>query len=135
MPCCKDKAKVERASAEPTIIDFLFASGFTPLTPPPPARQETMVWFKNPVLVGTNILQGQYIIQHDNDRMARGEPCTHIYAFNDRTKPVVAFHCTHLERTESKTPIAVLIRRGDLEELKEFQFSGETASHGVPSVR
>lgn len=130
MPCCKDHAPAPaQDKAEPTIIDYLLAAGFAPAAP---VRQETMVWFKRPVLVGRSILQGQYVIQHDNDRMARGEPCTHIYAFNDRTKPVVAFHCTHLERAEAKTPIAVLERRGDWQVLTEFQFSGETASHGVP---
>jgi len=131
MPCCKDQAPAQ-AKAEPTAIDYLIAAGFTPVTAP--ARQETMVWFKRPVLVGRSILQGQYIIQHDNDRMARGEPCTHIYAFNDRTKPVVAFHCTHLERAVAKTPVAVLETKGDWQVLTEFQFSGETASHGVPAT-
>ena len=71
MPCCQAPAKAEQAKAEPTIIDYLLAAGFTPVAP---VRQETMVWFKRPVLVGKSILQGQYIIQHDNERMARGEP-------------------------------------------------------------
>ena len=105
------------------------------LNPAPPVRQATEVWFKRPVMVGKSILQGHYVIEHDNDRMARGEPCTHIYAFDDRVKPVVTFHCTHLERNRATQNIAVLETRGNMEHLTEFQFAGETASHGVPNVR
>jgi len=105
------------------------------LNPAPPVRQATDVWFKRPVMINRSILQGHYVIEHDNDRMARGEPCTHIYAFDDREKPVVKFHCTHIERNRVKQNIAVLETRGDMEYMTEFQFAGETASHGVPSVR
>ena len=131
MPCCKDAPKVEQANAEPTIIDMLFAAGFAPVAP---VRQEVTVWFQRPVLVGKSILQGQYIIQHDNDRMARGEPCTHIYPYNDRTKPVVTFPCTHLEREKAATSV-VVIQPGLMQKLQEFQFAGETAAHGVPNIR
>jgi len=47
------------------------------------------------------------VIEHDNDRMARGEPCTHIYAYNDRTTPVATFHCTHLERDRADEGVVV----------------------------
>lgn len=101
-----------------------------------PARQATMVWFHQPVMVGRQILQGQYVIEHDNDRMARGEPCTHIYAFNDRTTPVVAFHCIHLERETSKTGAVVLVGNGvGMQRLVDFQFAGESAAHGLAPVR
>jgi hypothetical protein len=83
-------------------------------------------------MVGRHILQGRYVIEHDNDRMARGEPCTHIYAFNDRTKPVVTFHCTHLQRGMASQSTASLATVGTMEVLTEFQFSGDTAAHGVP---
>jgi len=132
MPCCKEAPKVEQAKVEPSAIDFALAAGFVPVAP---VRQEITVWFMRPVLVGKSILQGQYVIEHDNERMARGEPCTHIYAYNDRTKPVVAFHCTHLERTKAKTSTVVVQTGVDLQKLQEFQFAGETAAHGVPNIR
>ena len=134
MPCCKDAPKVEQANAEPTIIDMLFAAGFAPVGP---VRQEVTVWFMRPVLVGQSILQGQYIIQHDNERMARGEPCTHIYAYDDRTKPVVKFNCTHLERDRAGQNQVVLFSApaGLLTQFAEFQFAGETAAHGYPKSR
>jgi hypothetical protein len=89
------------------------------------------------VLVGKAILQGRYVIEHDNDRMARGEPCTHIYAYADRATPVATFHCTHLERDRADTNIVVVVPAlgGTMQQLTEFQFAGETAAHGYPTVR
>ncbi len=134
MPCCADKA----ATAEPSAIELLLQVGMDrQLDPAPPVRQVTEVWFHRPVRVGSHILQGRYVIEHDNDRMARGQPCTHIYAYNNQRVPVVVFHCTHLERGRTGANIAVLASIGDgnMQQLLEFQFAGETAAHGVPSER
>jgi hypothetical protein len=131
MPCCKDKS-----GAEPTIVEQ-FLSMDPQLTPAPPVRQLAEVWFHRPVLVGRSILQGRYVIEHDNDRMARGEPCTHIYPYNDQTTPVATFHCTHLERDRADQNMVVLVPvlDGSMQKLTEFQFAGETAAHGYPTVR
>lgn len=131
MPCCKDKN-----AAEPSIVER-FMSMDPQLSPAPPVRQLAEVWFHRPVLVGKSILQGRYVIEHDNDRMARGEPCTHIYAYNDQKTPIVTFHCTHLERDRAKQGVVVVTTTsdGNLQKLTEFQFAGETASHGYPTVR
>jgi hypothetical protein len=132
MPCCKD----HQAAPQPGPVAMVFEMD-PQLNPAPPVRQLAEVWFHRPVLVGRSILQGRYVIEHDNDRMARGEPCTHIYAYNDRTKPVAAFHCTHLERDRANDNIVVLTPGldGGMPRLTEFQFAGETASHGYPTVR
>jgi hypothetical protein len=126
MPCCQDKA------AEDLLLSQMTTD--PQLNPAPPVKQLTEIWFKQPTLVGKSILQGRYVIEHDTDRMARGEPCTHIYAYNDRTKPVVAFHCVHLERERATENIAVIVHTSDpsLRRLTEFQFAGETAAHGYP---
>ena len=136
MPCCADRA----AKSEPKDVDLLLLlppENDPQLFPAPPARQRTDVWFHRPVWVGGHILQGRYVIEHDNDRMARGEPCTHIYAYNNQQLPVVRFHCTHLERDRAGKNTAVLatVSDGSMQQLLEFQFAGETASHGVPSGR
>jgi hypothetical protein len=134
MPCCADHA----VKAEPKEVKLLIPLQDDPqLNPAPPVRQATQVWFQRPVRIGGSILQGRYVIEHDNDRMARGEPCTHIYAYEDRTKPVVTFHCTHLERDRNGTNTVVLVSTGDgtMQKMTEFQFAGEIAAHGVPSVR
>ena len=71
-------------------------------------------------------------------RMARGEPCTYIYAASDLRLPVVTFHCTHLERGRSGAPTVVLRSLGEsngMKELVAFQFAGEIGAHGVPVNR
>jgi hypothetical protein len=130
--CCAD----HRHATEPTLVEQ-FMERDPQWDPAPPVRQLAEVWFHRPVLVGRSILQGHYVIEHDNDRLARGEPCTHIYAFNDRTKPVVAFHCTHLERARANQNTVALATAPDglMKVLTEFQFAGETAAHGYPSVK
>jgi hypothetical protein len=127
MPCCADKDAVQ------VLLALAPLQSDPQLNPATPARQLTSIWFKQPVRFGNKILQGHYVIEHDNDRMARGEPCTHIYAFDDRTTPVVTFHCTHIERGRTTENIAVLATKGDYKVMTEFQFAGETAAHGVPT--
>jgi len=130
-PCCK-----KNQAEEPSAIDIV--STMDPqLNPAPPVRQTTEVWFHRPVLVGRAILQGRYVIEHDNDRMARGEPCTHVYAHNDRVTPVATFHCTHLERDRASQNTVVLAPTSDgsMQKLTEFQFGGESLAHGYPIVR
>jgi hypothetical protein len=127
-PCCKDHGKAkDTAMLVPMEMD-------PQLVPAPPVRQLADVWFHNPVLVGRSILQGRYVIEHDNDRMARGEPCTHIYRYEDQATPVAAFHCTHLERDRADQTLVVVVATADagMKKVVEFQFAGETAAHGVP---
>lgn len=119
----------------PDVADILpFAD--PQLDPVPPVRQSIEVWFMRPTWIGTSIVQGRYVIEHDNDRMARGEPCTHVYAFDDRETPVATFHCTHLERDRAGKATVVLVTMPDgFQKLTEFQFAGEVASHGYPTAR
>jgi hypothetical protein len=101
-------------------------------------RQTMTVWFPKPVKVGDRILLGTYVIEHDNVRMSRGQPCTHIYAASDPRLPVVAFRCRHLTRPTAHGPTVVVRPLGEangMTELLAFQFAGESAAHGVPTPR
>ena len=104
---------------------------------PETAVQTIVVTFRDPVRVGDRILLGRYFIEHDDNRMARGEPCTRIYEASDPRLPVVQFHCTHLTRPVPSADTVFLRRSGTypLQQLLDFQFAGELASHGVPDVR
>ena len=142
--CCEQNHQAHQAKAccadhhatEPTIVER-FMETDPQLNPAPPARQVVEVWFTRPTLIGRAIVQGRYVIEHDNDRMARGEPCTHVYAYGDQKNPVATFHCTHLERDRAGNNVVMLIDDGPsgMKRLTEFQFAGETASHGYPNVR
>lgn len=143
--CCDQKHQAQQMKAccaehqhamEPTIVER-FLENDPQLNPAPPVRQAAEVWFTRPTLIGRAIVQGRYVIEHDNDRMARGEPCTHVYTFENRTKPVATFHCKHLERgrADQNTVVLTMAPDGMMKVLSEFQFAGETASHGYPTVR
>ena len=106
--------------------------------PEPPVRKTMTVWFHRPVKIGDRILLGQYLIEHDDLRMARGWPCTYIYEASDQRLPVVAFRCTHLNRSrvhQSTVALRALGEANGMTEFTEFQFAGETAAHGVPKGR
>jgi hypothetical protein len=133
--CC-DSACCKNQKAEPSAVEMLLEMD-PQLNPAPPITQKAEVWFQRPVLVGRAILQGRYVIEHDNDRMARGEPCTHLYAYNDRVTPVAMFECTHLERDRVSQNVVALVTTsdGNMQRLTEFQFAGESFAHGYPSGR
>jgi hypothetical protein len=99
----------------------------------PEVRQNALVRFWNPVRVAGKILMGKYIIEHDTDRMARGEPCTHIYDFYSK-KLVASFHCTHLTRPRASGATVSIKPSAEVPAvMTEFQFTGESDAHGVPS--
>jgi hypothetical protein len=140
MPCCAEHAAHGATTTEPSAIDLLFAMDPKAILPvqmeAPPVRQATTVWFHRPVWVGNVVLMGKHVIEHDTDRQARGEPCTHIYAAGDLTTPVAAFHCTHLDRDSVEKNTVVLQSLPDgMQKFLEFQFAGEHGAHGFPTDR
>lgn len=134
MPCCQDDLDIGSA------IEILIAMDGQAIVLPSinvtPARQTAVVLFQRPVWVGNTVLMGKYVIEHDTERQARGEPCTHIYAVTDQKTPVAVFHCTHLEGERAETAL-VVVRSidGEQQRLVQFQFAGETAAHGYPTGR
>ena len=66
-----------------------------------PRQQSAIVGFERPTWVAGEMLIGTYVIVHDEDKMARGEPCTALYRVGLRNRPreeVVSFHCIPHER-------------------------------------
>jgi hypothetical protein len=130
MPCCKDGGVVDA-------IEVLLAmDGQARPDVGAPVRQTAVVFFHRPVWVGDAVLMGKYVIEHDMDRQARGEPCTHIYAFKDQKTPVAAFHCIHLDgERAAKDTVVLRSIDGAQQRFVQFQFAGETAAHGFPTER
>jgi hypothetical protein len=77
-------------------------------------------------------LKGEYLIVHDEGRMAKGEDCTYLY---DRSgKLVVSFHCTPVQRPKADRfrVVASRLTADGIAEIKEMQFPGSTEAHLVP---
>lgn len=138
MPCCQTHAAPtpDTGCCTAAADDPKVALAGLGLANPLPVKTMSVV-FREPVRVGDNLLMGWYVIEHDDDRMARGEPCTYIYELDTMRDPVATFHCTHLEHPAPDTATVVLGRTAhpSVKTLLEFQFSGEAAAHGVPGVR
>jgi hypothetical protein len=98
-------------------------------------KRRAVAEFPNPVTVQGVVLKGKYLFVHDDAAMNRGEACTYIYkgAAEMSDKLVASFHCIHIERARANNFIwrSREIAPG-IVELVDFQFSGETAAHGVP---
>ena len=102
-----------------------------------PTMESAVVEFADTVKLGDILLRGEYLIVHDEERMARGEPCTYIYRGKkiDRAKLVTAFHCIHVQRERVaafKATISHPATPYGIAELKEIQFAGSTDGHAVP---
>lgn len=128
MACCNHGGAMALPADDPDV-----AMAGLGLVNPQPVKYIDAV-FRGPVRVAGAVLMGRYVIEHDDERMARGEPCTYIYDAEDLRAPVVTFHCEHLERpaAEKATLVFGPAINPAMKTLTEFQFGGETASHGVP---
>ena len=114
------------------ILGALAASTLSAL----PARRAAVVTFQRPTLVAGTFVQGTVVIEHDDDKMAKGEPCTTIYHYKSRNefgKPIVSFMCMPQERPLATKFEATLYRSPSWpDRLLEYQLAGEREGHGVP---
>lgn len=103
-----------------------------------PHKESAVVEFTEPLRVLNVVLKGQYLIVHDDEKMAAGEACTYIYETKrgGADKLVASFHCTPLMRQKAATFTfrTALSPYANGQELREFQFAGSTESHVVPIV-
>lgn len=99
----------------------------------PRNNEAATVEFAEPVALRGVFLHGKYRVEHDEDRMAKGEDCTYIY--NSKGKLVVSFHCTPVQRPKADRFTIVAWRElspTSTPRIKEIQFSGSTEAHQVP---
>jgi hypothetical protein len=102
-----------------------------------PHRESAVVEFTQTVKLQDVLLRGQYLIVHDEERMANGEACTYIY-HGSRVNPaklVASFHCIPVERPRADGFKVILARHTtpyEVQEVKEYQFAGSTEGHQVP---
>jgi hypothetical protein len=99
--------------------------------------QKAVLQFNEPIKLLDVILRGEYIIVHDDERMAKGEPCTYVYTRENgqQGRLVVSFHCTPAER-EAVDHFTVVVGAPDkvtnIPELLEYRFANSREGHLVP---
>lgn len=101
-----------------------------------PAVKWAVVNLTDTTSIAGAFVSGPVMFEHDDARMARGEPCTRVLRFEPGTGPteeIVAFHCkprwgkapTRFTAATDRKPDGVRI-------LTEYQFAGDEEAHGVP---
>jgi hypothetical protein len=104
-----------------------------------PRRESAIVEFTETVKFHDVLLRGEYVIVHDEERMARGEPCTYIYKSKNGQEGelVTSFHCVHVDRAMAKQFTVKLYTSRTpygTREVQEFQFANSAAGHRVPTA-
>jgi len=97
------------------------------------------VRFLRPTLVAGAAVMGAVVFEHDDEKMARGEPCTAVYYYDARKnahgEKIVDFMCVPHERPLATQFEATVTRGGTYagpDRLTEYQLPGEREGHGVP---
>lgn len=104
-----------------------------------PGTKWAIVQLTQPVLIGDSFVMGPVLFEHDDARMARGEPCTVVYRFEKgkgATRPIASFHCKPRWDTTAPDRFSMVTGRTALGDcvLREYQFAGDTEAHGVPTA-
>ena len=122
-----------------SVVLLLFGTGaVTTSAGSAPRRQSAVIYLNEPTLVGSTIVQGPVLFVHDEERMARGEPCTTIRLFepgNGPTESLASFHCIPTRRPTARA-FTISTRPNTADGfgcvLTEYQFAGDSEGHGVP---
>ena len=95
-------------------------------------NERATIEFTQTVKLLNVLLKGEYLIVHDEGRMAKGEDCTYVY--DKSGKLVVSFHCIPVERkkTDRFRVVTSRLDMSGLSEIREIQFPGSTEAHQVP---
>jgi hypothetical protein len=119
----------------PILVGFTFAQRNTDSA----TKQDAIVDFTDKTKLGGEILLGKYYFEHDDSRMARGEPCMYVYSYEGgkQGKLIVTFHCTPVERPKARNDVVsvAMTDSAGVFLLKEIQFKGSTKGHLVPGAQ
>ena len=100
-------------------------------------EERAVVEFTRTVKLKDVFLRGQYLIVHDDSRMAQGDACLYIYRqFLDKPDQlVISFHCRPVQRArvdKFKVTVSSLSPSLVVPEVREIQFAGADKAHQVP---
>ena len=130
--------RVSRYVAASVVLLLLGTGAVTTSAGSASRRQSAVIYLNEPTLVGSTIVQGPVLFVHDEERMARGEPCTTIRLFepgNGPTESLASFHCIPTRRPTARA-FTIRTRPNTADGfgcvLTEYQFAGDSEGHGVP---
>jgi hypothetical protein len=102
-----------------------------------PAVKWAAVNLTDTVMIAGAFVSGPVVFVHDDNRMARGEPCTTVHRFEaDKGvgEEIVAFHCKpRWGKAPGKFTKATTRLPDGPPVLTEYQFAGDEEAHIVPS--
>ena len=118
-------------------VAFSAGTGVVSKASNPVKKQKATVQFNDPVRLMGKTLKGRYLFVHDDAAMARGEACTFVYKGEAaiESQLVVSFHCTPTTRLKVDSFVVRTEWVSGFNELREYQFSGETEAHAAPLVK
>lgn len=100
-------------------------------------KQTAIARFNVPVVLHGVTLKGEYLFVHDHAAMQRGEACTYVYEGRGAAvkRLVISFHCIPIERAKAdRFVVRSVTTPAGVNEVREFQFAGDTEAHGVPAA-
>jgi hypothetical protein len=103
-----------------------------------PTNQEAVVLFQDWVVVNGTFVTGLVKIVHDEDAMAKGEPCTRIYQVVDGKtgELLVAVHCKRVSRPiPEQFTLALRTAEPNHRVMTSYQFKGADHAHAIVDAR
>lgn len=104
-----------------------------------PTKRSAAVRFLRPTIIAGTFVIGTVVFEHDDAKMARGEPCTTVYRYKSDAEfgePIVSFMCMPQDRPLATKFEATLVRNVTWpDRLIEYQIAGEHEGHGVPDQK
>jgi hypothetical protein len=97
-----------------------------------PLSQSAILTFQDPVLVNGTFVMGKVKIVHDEERMARGEPCTQLFRLEEGKAPkeLVAVHCKRVGRpVANQLTLVMRTTNPSYRILTAYQFAGTDHAH------
>lgn len=116
------------------LLGAVLLAGLAPAAAFAAGSNSAVVTFRRPTLFHHVVLQGTYVIVHDDAAMATpDQPCTHIYRYeNGKAGELVAsFRCRPAKAVEVDRTRFWTRPSGAMDQVLQFQFAGETEAHQV----
>jgi hypothetical protein len=102
-----------------------------------PALKWAIVNLKDTTVIAGAFVSGPVVFVHDDEKMARGGPCTSVHEFDQKTgigMEIVAFHCKpRWTKAPERFTQSTATRPDGPRVMTEYQFAGDEEAHGIPS--